>query len=877
VASSQSASVAVQQPALAGSLASVLLRDVNPLRMLFIVVQLGLIILLAQVFHLEHNAMRKLLVMITAGFVVHHVLPMRWRMPFFVFLCFAGLGLVVGVANALRLSVIGIGLIGLCHLPVAFNVRLALIALAAAALVLGRADLWINMPGYEALWPILGSMYMFRLAIYLYDLKHKSAPFSIWRSLAYFFMLPNVCYPMYPVVDYQLFNKHYFDENCWRIYQVGVKWIFRGMLHLILYRLVTRYVLIDASEVENAAHLVQYMVATYGLYLLISGMFHIVVGVLHLFGFNLPETHHLYFLSASFTDFWRRINIYWKDFILKLFFNPVYFKVKSMGAATAMIIATLVSFFFTWLLHSYQWFWIRGQFPLPWQDISFWGILALLVLVNVLYEQKFGRTRRLKGQKWPISARALIGVQTVATYIVISTLWCMWTFQGSVGEWLNFMGYIAVMDGASALKITGGLVALGVVSAIFAHVGREHSTGAKLRQPGAKPVDDFPFWRSVTFTIIPLGLILGFVQMTDGLPMLRRFRVPFEGREEMRLVVADLRQELSEEDRDQQDRGYYEDLTNTKNYNLALWELYNQQPVGLERLDETEVGLRLPDAFHQMELVPSKQIIFRGATMTTNAWGMRDREYTKEKPAGTYRIAFIGTCTTMGWGVEDDQSYENRVEDRLNAERVGSGAGIEKFELLNFGVGGYSACQQMWTFDKSLEFHPDVVMWEVHATVLEWVVNHLSLVIQSQIPIPYPELQASVEALDLPPDASRLAVKSALQKKAPELLVEIWKAVKQRADSVGVEFRLLLIQRADARRQDFSSMAQLRELAAQAGVELMDITQAYEGVQNQSDLRIAVYDSHPNAEGHRYLGEELYEQLMLAPPWQPSRTPSESE
>ncbi len=63
-----------------------------------------------------------------------------------------------------------------------------------------------------------------------------------------------------------------------------------------------------------------------------SGQFHIIVGMLHLFGFNLPETHHSYFLASSFTDFWRRINIYWKDFMMKIFFYPAYFALSKRGA-----------------------------------------------------------------------------------------------------------------------------------------------------------------------------------------------------------------------------------------------------------------------------------------------------------------------------------------------------------------------------------------------------------------------------------------------------------------------------------------------------------------------------------------------------------------
>jgi len=87
-----------------------------------------------------------------------------------------------------------------------------------------------------------------------------------------------------------------------------------------------------------------------------------------MFGFNLPETHHLYYLATSFTDVWRRINIYWKDFVMKLFFYPMHFKLRRMGSLWALSLATLVTFLATWLLHSWQWFWIRGRPLFNWQD-----------------------------------------------------------------------------------------------------------------------------------------------------------------------------------------------------------------------------------------------------------------------------------------------------------------------------------------------------------------------------------------------------------------------------------------------------------------------------------------------------------------------------
>ena len=150
----------------------------------------------------------------------------------------------------------------------------------------------------------------------------------------------------------------------------------RGVIHLLLYRYVYYNLALAPSEVTGPENLIQYVVANFLLYLRVSGLFHLIVGMLYLFGFRLPETHHMYLLAASFTDFWRRINIYWKDFMQKVFYYPAVFRLKSLGMTKAMVLATLWVFLMTWSLHAYQWFWLRGTALLEWQDMLFWAILG---------------------------------------------------------------------------------------------------------------------------------------------------------------------------------------------------------------------------------------------------------------------------------------------------------------------------------------------------------------------------------------------------------------------------------------------------------------------------------------------------------------------
>jgi hypothetical protein len=164
------------------------------------------------------------------------------------------------------------------------------------------------------------------------------------------------------------------------------------------------------------------MVLTYLLYLNVSGRFWVIVGMLHLFGYDLPEPNRRYLLAGSFSDLWRRINIYWKDFMVKVVYYPVYFKLRKSGDLRAQIAATAVVFIATWILHAYQSFWLIGTWTMRWTDTAFWAILGLMVVATTLYDRRPKRKPRTGWQG------ALVhGGQVLATFLVMITLWSMWS------------------------------------------------------------------------------------------------------------------------------------------------------------------------------------------------------------------------------------------------------------------------------------------------------------------------------------------------------------------------------------------------------------------------------------------------------------------
>src|SRR5690349_19231912 len=149
--------------------------------------QLVLVAVVIRQFEIESSAFLRIALLAFVGFAVHAVLPLRYRLPFFVLLSFTGIWLILGLGSGLWLVGIGLLLILTCHLPVSLSVRVGLLVLIAIGLAFLRLQ-WLRAPWPQAIWPILGSMFMFRLMVYLYDISHEPAPVSAWRTLAYFFL-----------------------------------------------------------------------------------------------------------------------------------------------------------------------------------------------------------------------------------------------------------------------------------------------------------------------------------------------------------------------------------------------------------------------------------------------------------------------------------------------------------------------------------------------------------------------------------------------------------------------------------------------------------------------------------------------------------------
>ena len=802
--------------------------------------QLLLLSLVIQRFRVENPAFyEKVVPLCLIGFVIHHLLAPRWRLTFFLALSVSALVAVFGVTNAAWLFSLGLLLAVICHLPIAFGLRVTLLLALGGSLAAMRGGV-LPAPWSGAIWAILGSMFMFRLILYMYDLKHSREPRSLTRTLSYFFLLPNVAFPLFPVVDFATFRRTYYDQDAYEIYQRGIRWMVRGVAHLIAYRFVYQHLVISQSDVTTSVQLAQYLIANFLLYLRVSGQFHLIVGMLHLFGFRLPETHRFFYMSSSFTDFWRRINIYWKDFMMKVVYYPTYFRLKKHGATVAMVVSTLAVFVVTWFLHAYQWFWLLGRFLLSWTDVLFWSILAVLLVANSLYEVRKGRKRVLGQNSWTVKHKALLAVRITATFLVLCTLWSLWT-SPTLKDWFALW----TIEDLNAWKVTVAVSTVLIVVFVSILLFGRRMEGEDANRAPEKPLF-FPGALSTAIVVIAL--------YTLGSPALSAQLGP-----RAQEMIRDLKvTELNKSEASMLQRGYYEELVGVNRFNGQLWEVYSSRPQ-LWRMPtiETTGAARWLDSYLRIELRPLVGTPYLDGTFRTNRWGMRDRDYEKQKPASAYRVALMGPSHVAGWGVSDFEVFDNLVEDRLN----GAAQTAAKYEILNFAVPSWSLPQQLIALEsKVLEFQADAVWLVATPKDGEVAAHHLWNMIRRGYEVPFDYLQriaaqAGVQASTTEADAVRR-----LRPYEDEIVRETYARFASIARARGVTPVWVYLSLPGHSQTDIL-LPRLREFARSAGFTELDLSRVYTG-HDIAALKYAEWDEHPNARGHQIIAQGIFDALQ---------------
>lgn len=90
---------------------------------------------------------------------------------------------------------------------------------------------------------------------------------------------------------------------------------------------------------------------------------------------------------------------------------------------------------------------------------------------------------------------------------------------------------------------------------------------------------------------------------------------------------------------------------------------------------------------------------------TINAQGFRDtRDFTYEKPEGTVRVLVIGDSFTIGYEVEQEETYSAVLERYLNKRGISA-------EVINAGMSGSGTAEELVLLEnEGIKYNPDIVV-----------------------------------------------------------------------------------------------------------------------------------------------------------------------
>jgi hypothetical protein len=325
--------------------------------------------------------------------------------------------------------------------------------------------------------------------------------------------------------------------------------------------------------------------------------------------------------------------------------------------------------------------------------------------------------------------------------------------------------------------------------------------------------------------------------------------------EEMFALLSSEQMNLRDENK--MTRGYYEDILVNENMATATYINLPTPPAdwvvkgGAARPTETML-LR--------ELKPLWTGTHKGVDVRNNQWGMRDLEYQKEKPEGTFRIVILGASYLFGAGVNQEEDFESLLEKRLNEEN--SGTPYANYEVLNFGVGSRSLPQSLHVLKTiARPFDPDMVMY-VEDSMQQWrAVEHLSTAFRRGYPLEYAYLESVVEKAQVNKEMSQEEIMRRLEPYGVDLVEWSYAEIGKDCQEQNLPLVWVPMPRPKrTERQNRALLDPLAKLAEENGFMVLNVDGVY-GNRKRAKLFIAPWDNHPNEIAHRLLADAFYEDM----------------
>lgn len=741
-----------------------------------------------------------------------------------------------GLLNGILFLTIGLSIIATCLIKVKFSLKLFLISLLFMIFAIGRTEIF-NYPRLTTLITYILPLFMFRAFILIYELKNGLKIKSLWQVIVYFFLLPNIFFLFFPIIDYKTYQNTYYNEPEKDIWQKGIRWMLRGLFHIFAYRIISAYWISTQEEVHDFFSLLNYLTANYVLIIRLSGIFHFIIGLLCMFGMNLPSTFNNYFLATSFVDLWRRINIYWRDFILKLFFYPIMFAYKKKIKKNLLATTMLSVFFITFILHSYQLFWVSGYFSLRAVDLVFWLTVGVLITINSVIIEQQAINGEKSEKKNSFLTYLLDTLKIIGMILFMSVMWGLWSSQ-SIKEWLYLMSYSKNINSTQILQ-----VCLYLFLIVLIGIAIHYFINSKLIQKliTIKPSKTF-------FLTAPTIIIVIFT-----------LKVKSEFPQYLNAIIETAANDSPNTfEKNNAEIGYYdrliegdEDVTigiGTKGFKKKL------------KKNPYNVAYYISDELLNRRMKPNLNIKGLDHDFITNSYGIRDKEYKLTKDNKTFRFALLGGSYEMGSGVSNHQNFEYITEENLNKNIPDSS--YNNIEIWNYAAGGYYLIEHLELLNTEVfKSNPDAVIYFAHSDERNKMIQDITNVLKRKTDLKYPFLKKIVEISGIKPTMGNKQIKELLKPYIDCILqwayIEI--AKQCRAHHTKPIFVYLLTTEAIVDKEEFEMM---NKFAKQSGYITLDLSDVYKSLPRKT-IQISEINTHPNVKGSQLIADDFYKEIIL--------------
>ncbi|MEM3122317.1 MAG: SGNH/GDSL hydrolase family protein [Candidatus Pacearchaeota archaeon] len=267
------------------------------------------------------------------------------------------------------------------------------------------------------------------------------------------------------------------------------------------------------------------------------------------------------------------------------------------------------------------------------------------------------------------------------------------------------------------------------------------------------------------------------------------------------------------------------------------------------------------------ELIPNIDVIDEGpiiklkpVKVKTNSFGIRDKEYSLEKPKNIIRIIGLGDSVTFGAYIEEKDTFLNVLEEKLNENG--------NYEVINFALSGYNTEQNLAVLKhKAIKFNPDIVLLVFVYNDFEEPTNPIAedsfiQKLRNLMRHVYTVRLAYWNYIKLTEESKIETEYSKLDETRKQITFDSMKKMAEISKKNNVKFVVLIWPHLPVWQNDFyqgykKDIIKLAEESKFYVIEMDDIWQGY----NEEEL-IVPKEGHPNALANRIVGEKLYESFL---------------